>query len=163
MVSPCNWYSILLVAQPAHVRFCVRLWSNVITDLISRCLLGESAVPELHGSSVLLSAPSHLLLSWKSLPHDATGETPTVFHLEVHPPHSIHKHAHKHRTLCPRIIKQKCLQSKMMVSMITKFSWPPWVEVQTRLCSHRDGSLLCGVLSWVEETPWLQLNPVPAP
>lgn len=158
MVSPCNWYSILLVAQPVCVRFCVRLWSNVITDLTSRCLLGESAVPELHGSSVLLSAPSHLLLSWKSLPHDATGETPTVFHLEVHPPHSI-----LHWTLCPRIIKQKCLLSKMMWSEITKFSWPPWVEAQTCLCSHRDGSLLCSVLGWVEETPWLQLNAVPAP
>lgn len=129
MVSQFNWHFILLVAQPVCVRVyvrvsCVRVWSNVITDLISLCLLGESAVPELHRSSVLLSATSHLLLSGKSLPHDAAGETPPVFHLEVHPPHSTHKHTHKHWTLCSRIRKQKWLQSKVMVSII-KFTWPP--------------------------------------
>lgn len=44
---------------------------------------GESAVPELHRSPLLLSAASHLLLSGTSLSHDAAGETPTVFCLEV--------------------------------------------------------------------------------
>ena len=32
---------------------------------------------------MLLSATSHLLLGRKSLPHDAAGETPAVFHLKV--------------------------------------------------------------------------------
>lgn len=44
---------------------------------------GESAVPELHRSPLLLSAASHLLLCGTSLSHDAAGETPTVFHLKV--------------------------------------------------------------------------------
>lgn len=44
---------------------------------------GESAVPELHRSPLLLSAASHLLLSGTSLSHDAAGETPTVFRPEV--------------------------------------------------------------------------------
>lgn len=57
-------------------------------------LSGEPVVPELHRSSVLLSASSHLLLSRKSLPHDAAGETPAVFYLEVHPPPLTHKHTH---------------------------------------------------------------------
>lgn len=52
----------------------------------SLSLSGESIVPELHRSPVLLSAPSHLLLSRESLPHDAAGETPAVFHLKVTPP-----------------------------------------------------------------------------
>lgn len=45
--------------------------------------LGESAVPEFHRSPLLLSATSHLLLSGKSLSHDAAGETAAVFRLEV--------------------------------------------------------------------------------
>lgn len=44
---------------------------------------GESAVPEFHGSPLLLPAASHLFLSGTSLSHDAAGETPAVFRLEV--------------------------------------------------------------------------------
>lgn len=44
---------------------------------------GESAVPELHRSPLLLSATPHLLLGRTSLSHDAAGETSTVFYLEV--------------------------------------------------------------------------------
>lgn len=44
---------------------------------------GEPAVPEFHRSPLLLSATSHLLLSGTGLSHDAAGETPTVFRLEV--------------------------------------------------------------------------------
>lgn len=70
----------------------IRLLSNVSTASIHLSLSGESVVPELHWSSVLLSATTHLLLSRKSLPHDAAGETPAVFHIEVHPPASTHRH-----------------------------------------------------------------------
>lgn len=80
LLSPCVY--------PCYIR----LWSNVLTASIYLSLSGESVVPELDRSSVLLSATSHLLLSRKSLPHDAAGETPAVFHLEVHPPASTHKH-----------------------------------------------------------------------
>lgn len=51
---------------------------------------GESVVPELHGPAVLLPAASHLLFSGESLPHDAAGEAPSVFHLEVHLTHTPH-------------------------------------------------------------------------
>lgn len=54
-----------------------------MTNSIYISLSGESAVLELDRSPVLLSATSHLLLGRKSLPHDAAGETPAVFHLEV--------------------------------------------------------------------------------
>lgn len=54
-----------------------------MSRLVPPCLSGESAVPELHGSPVLVTATSHLLLGGESLPHDAAGEAPAVFHLEV--------------------------------------------------------------------------------
>lgn len=41
---------------------------------------------------MLLSASSHLLLSRESLPHDAAGEAPTVFHPEVQLSPLTHKH-----------------------------------------------------------------------
>lgn len=56
-----------------------------MSRLVPPCLSGESAVPELHGSPVLITATSHLLLGRESLPHDAAGEAPAVFHLEVRP------------------------------------------------------------------------------
>lgn len=57
-----------------------------MSRLVPPSLSGESAVPELHGSPVLVTATSHLLLCGESLPHDAAGEAPAVFHLEVRPP-----------------------------------------------------------------------------
>lgn len=56
-----------------------------MSRLVPPCLSGESAVPELHGSPVLVTATSHLLLGRESLPHDAAGEAPAVFHPEVRP------------------------------------------------------------------------------
>lgn len=58
---------------------------------------GESTVPELHGSTVLLLAAAHLLLSREGLSHDAAGEAPAVFHPEVrqrHPTTHWKKKAH---------------------------------------------------------------------
>lgn len=76
---------ILCVAELSHVSLLhevvVRLFADSLPFLP---LTGESVVPELHGSSVLLSASSHLLLSRAGLPHDAAGRTPAVFHFEVH-------------------------------------------------------------------------------
>lgn len=64
---------------------------DIIGDQMSRPvsprLSGESAVPELHGSTVLVTATSHLLLGGEGLPHDAAGEAPAVFHPEVQPSH----------------------------------------------------------------------------
>lgn len=54
-----------------------------MSRLASPRLSGESAVPELHGPTLLVTATSHLLLSGEGLPHDAAGEAPAVFHPEV--------------------------------------------------------------------------------
>lgn len=58
-------------------------WVQLHEKRLDSVSAGESAVPEFHRSPLLLFATSHLLLSGTSLSHDAAGETPAVFHLEV--------------------------------------------------------------------------------
>lgn len=90
--------SLKLYLLCCSTQVCVRVTTrllpivNVLPLPLSPSFSGESVVPELHRSSVLLSAPSHLFLSREILSHDAAGEMPTVFHLKVHHLPSTHKH-----------------------------------------------------------------------
>lgn len=73
-------------SPPCCVIYCCKTRNHklmVLMYCLFHSLSGQSAVPELHRPSVLLSAPSHLLLSGEGLPHDAAGETPTMFHPKV--------------------------------------------------------------------------------
>jgi len=81
---------VSLLSEPFSLRGARPTRVSVFHALVIQCvggpvfsLTGESVVPELHGASVLLSAASRLLLCRESLPHDAAGEAPAVFHSEV--------------------------------------------------------------------------------
>lgn len=94
-------------------------WVRLHEKRLDSVSAGESAVPEFHRSPLLLFATSHLLLSGTSLSHDAAGETPTVFRLEVWT--EVYKAQTCVRTSTGTAVRQIQLKAGMKIS----YSWPP--------------------------------------